>query len=316
MDGDVGNQRGVSPVIGAVLLIAIVTLLVGVSTVMFLNLTDENEPQPNVVLEMEASEDGPIYRLVHEGGDTLDGDKTRVLGAADDQTLDGEELTADTSSRVVPVEDEIRIVYEGEHGTTYTLATFEPEKTVPNPDEGCDWVKAETNGGAEPIKIDGIAVNCDVETTEGIEVQNGGVVIGDTVSGTKDLDGNDATIYGDVDVENVLNLQDGTITGSATSNTADIKVDNATVNGAVTAEKVAEVTGESSVDGNVQSADKKVKIFSSSVSGSITADEQVKLDDATVDGDVYIDDSNFKCTDSTINGQDCSAYTPEDPDDW
>jgi len=316
MGSAVGNQRGVSPVIGTVILVAVVGLLVSVSAVIFLNLTDEREPQPDVVLEMEGTEDDPIHRLVHEDGDTLDGDKVRVLGAADEHTLDGEELTAGKTSHVVAIEDEIQVIYQGDHGTTYRLATFTPETTVSDPDEGCDWVETETNGGTDPIKIDGITVNCDVETTEGIEVQNGGTVIGETVSDAKDLDGDDATIYGDADVETVLNLQDGTITGSATSDTADVKLDNATVNGDATAEKVVEVTGGSSVDGDAESKSKTVKVLSGSVSGSITADDEVKLDDATVDGDVYIDDTNFDCTDSTINGQDCTAYTPKDPDDW
>lgn len=316
MGGDIDDHRGVSPVIGTVLLVAIVSLLVGVSTVMIFDLTDKREPQPDVVLDREASEDDPIHRLVHKGGDTLDGNKTRVLGVADERTLASEELTAGTGSQIVPVEDEIRVVYEGEHGTTYTLATFEPENTVPYPDEGCEWVETETNGGTDPIKIEGIVVNCDVETAEGIEVQNGGTVIGDTVSDAKDLDGDDATIYGDADVEKVLNLQNGTLTGSATSNTADVKLYNATVGEAVTAKKVVEVTGGSSVDGDVQSETRDVKVLSGSVSGSITAGNEVKLDNATVTGDAYIDDSDFDCTDSTINGQDCAAYAPKDPDDW
>lgn len=250
------------------------------------------------------------------GGDSLDGNKVQLRGAADEHTLSGEQLTAGKTSQVVPVEDEIRVVYEGDHGTTYRLAAFEPKNTVPEPDEGCEWVDTETNGGTDTIKIDGIVVNCDVETAEGIEVQNGGTVIGETVSDDKDLDGDDATIYGDADVEQVLNLQDGTITGAATSNSADVKLDNATVNGDATAEKVVEVTGGGIVDGDAQSETKNVKVLSSTVSGSITADTEVKLDDATVDGEVYIDASDFDCTDSTINGQDCTAYTPKDPADW
>jgi len=309
-----GAHRGISPATGVVLLVAVVTLLVGVSAVMFFQLTEEREPQPDVVLDVEPSEDSPTHRLVHEGGDTLDGNKTRVLGTADEQTLHGKQFTTGTTSRVVPVEEEIRIIYEGEHGTTYRLATLEPSQTAPDPDEGCEWVETETDGGTDPIKIDGIVVNCDVETTEGIEVQNGGTVIGDSVSGAKDFDGDDATVYGDADVENVLNLQDGTITGSATSDTADVKLDNATVGGAVIAEKVVEVTGGSRVDGDTESDTKDVKVLSGTVSGSITAAGEVKLDDATVGGDVYVDDADFDCTNSTIDGQDCGAYTPKAPD--
>lgn len=310
------GRRGISPVAGGALLIALVTLLFAVSAVMFVNLTEEREPKPDVVLDIEANEGAVTHRLVHQGGDSLDGDKLRLRGTADDRTLEGDKLTTGSKRQFIPLEPEVDVIYEGEHGTSYRLTTVEAENTAPTPDEGCEWVDDETNGGTDPIKIDGVAVNCDVETAEGIEVQNGGTVIGNTVSDAKDLDGDAAVIYGEADVENVFNLQDGTVTGSVTSRTADIKLDNATVTEAVNAEKVVEVAAGSRVDGDARSQTSDVKILSSTVSGSITAGNIVKLQQASVDGDVYIDQSDFDCTDSTINGQDCDEYTPKDPDDW
>lgn len=68
MDGAVGTQRGISPVVGTAILLAMIVLLVGVSTVMFISLTEEREPKPDVVLEMEPSEGDIHHQLVHEGG--------------------------------------------------------------------------------------------------------------------------------------------------------------------------------------------------------------------------------------------------------
>jgi len=305
----------VSPVVGTVLLLGIVVLLVGVSSVLFLGLTDESEPKPDVVLEMEETGTENVYRLVHEGGDELDGDKVVLRGAANETALTGTELSADDSGTFVPVREEIQVLYFGEHGNSYVVVTFEPESTVPDPDEGCDWVDNESDGGTDPVKIDGIVVDCDVTTSDGIEIQNGGVVVGEAVSGTKDLDADDATVYGDVDVEKVLNVQNGTVSGSATSQSGDVKLNNASVGGSVTAEKVVELQRDSSVDGDVESATKPVKVLDSTVNGSITG-ASVKLDGATIEGDVYVDSTDFDCTNSTINGQDCGEYTPKDPSNW
>jgi flagellin-like protein len=308
------DERAISPVVGVALLLAIVIALAAVSTVIFLDLAQEREPQPNVILEMEPTEDRITHHLIHEQGDRLDGDKLRLRGAVDTRALEGTYLEVGEKGTLLPVRDEIEVVYVGEHGTEYILDTFDPERTAPSPDEGCDWVEERTDGGTDGITIDGIVADCDVETTGGVEVQNGGTVLGETVSDGNQFDGDDATVYGDVDVEKVLNLQDGTISGAATSRTADVKLGNASVGGDVLAQKVAEVVDGSRADGDVRSENKAVKVLDSTVTGSVTSTEQVKLDNATVSGDVYVDEADFDCTDSTIDGQSCSEYTPKDPE--
>lgn len=310
------NDRAISPVLGSLLLVGLVTIFAAMSAYIFFGLSQEREPQPEVALELQTEEDGMVHVLHHEHGERLDGDKVEILGAGNPDVFSGTQFTATEEQPLVAVEDEIKIIYHGEHGTSYTMATFEAERTVSKTVQGCDWVRSETNGGVDDIKIHGIVVNCDVMTEDNIELQDGGVIIGETVSFNKQLDADDSTIYGNADVEKVLNLQNGTITGNAASETEDVKLTEATVEGAISGEKVVELQSGSAAGGNVESNSSDVKVLSSSVGGSITAGNIVKLQDATVDGHVYVDPSDFDCTDSVINGQDCAEYTPRDPADW
>lgn len=310
------ERRAVSPVVGSVLLLAVVVVLGAVGGSMFLGMTQETDPAPSVVLDVEPADDGAVHVLRHDGGAELEGERLVLRGAVDPDGLAGATLAAGRGESFYPVEPEVTVVWTGDRGTSYTLGTFAVEDPLPAPDRGCGWVDDETDGGADPAKVHGVVVNCDVETTEIVEVQDGGVIIGDAISGEKGLDGDDSTVYGDVDVERVANLQNGTVTGSTTSRTSDVKLYNSTVEGPVAGHRVVEVERGSTVDGDVVSHNRTVEVDSSAVSGSITADESVDLQDARVEGDVYVDPSDFGCTDSTVNGRSCSDYEPKDPDDW
>lgn len=314
MSNQGGPQRALSPVIGAVLMVAIVVVLATVGGSMILAMTDETDPQPNVVLEGVATED-PTHKLVHGGGEILDGDRLELKGAATPDAPAGTTLRADDEITFYPTEREVSVIWYGDNGESYRLTTLTVDQTVPEPDKGCDSVENRTNGGTDDITVEEEVVNCDVETDKVIEIRTDGVVIGDVTSNTKELDADNAEVYGDVTVEKVLNVQTGRITGSATSSTEDVKVADGDVGGPIEAEKVAEVTNGTTVGGDVQShtADSKV-LDSSVVEGSVTADDTVKVHDSTVEGHVYA--SDFDCSNAEINGQDCSAYTPRDPSNW
>ncbi|WP_324756812.1 polymer-forming cytoskeletal protein [Haloarcula montana] len=310
------GDRAISPVVGTVLLVAIVLVLSTVGAGMFFSLTDETDPRPTVVLGGEQTESAQ-HELRHRSGETLDGDRLEFQGVADSEAAAGETLSSGDSLLVYPTAEEIQIVWYGDNDESYVLTTVSVEDTLPEPDENCGWVDAETNGGTDEITIDNEVVNCDIETDGQVKIRNGGVVIGDVVSDLKELDGDNAEVYGDVTVEAVLNLQDGRITGSATSRTADVKLGNATVERSVEAEKVAEVTDGSTVQGDVESNTKDSKVLGDSVvEGSVTADGIVKVQDSEIQGDVYIDPADFDCTNATIGGQDCGSYTPKDPNKW
>jgi len=133
-------------------------------------------------------------------------------------------------------------------------------------------------------------------------------------SNDKLLDADDARIFDSVDVAKDVNLQDGLIAGPVTARTEGAKIDNGTVGGSVTAERTVEVVGGSIVGGDAESETKPVKVLSSEVSRDVTSSDSVKLQDATVTGDVYVD-GTFDRTNPTVNGQDCSACSPKDYDD-
>jgi len=214
-----GRSRGISPVVGVALLVVIVTALAGVSTYVFLGLSEEREPQPDVALELEVADDGVTHRIVHEGGERLDGDKVRLRGAADPEALSGTELTATDTAAFYPDTQEIQVVYTGEFGTTYLIDTFEAESTVPAPDEGCDWVDSQTNGGTDDISISNRVVNCDVETDGAITIENNGVVIGDVESNDGDVDITNGEVYGYAAAGGDLTVTDGSITDEASTTT-------------------------------------------------------------------------------------------------
>lgn len=332
MDEQAVGRRAVSPVIGTVLLLVISVILAGFVATVFFGLADETDPQPNVVLA-HSDTNNATARLVHEGGETLAGDRLELRGALDPDVAAGQRIESGDELNFYPISKEITVVWHGD-SESYRLTTITVEQVLPEPDVGCDWVETKTDGGTDPITIDGTVVNCDVQTDELITVKNDGVVVGETVSENKGLDVDDGEVYGDTTVQKVINVQDGQIRGSATSTGADVKIyntgveasisagkvaevqDGATVDGSVTAENAAKIQN-STVSGDVESNTEETKVQAgSAVEGSVTADETVTVEDSTIEGHVYIEPSNFTCTGAEINGEDCSSYTPRDPDDW
>lgn len=319
MRGNEPGERAVSPVIGVVLMTAIVVALGVVSGGILLGLSEEPDPAPGVTMSLEAEGPAALHALVHETGDRLDGDQLTLRGAADPSALAGTELAAGERRRVVPIDTELALVWTGEDDTAHVIweATVAESDTVPESDHACPWVDSESNGGVDAVKINGDVVDCDVVTAENIEVNQGGIVIGETDSEAKDIDADDATFYGDIATETNINAQDSMVVGDATS--ADLaKIDNTTVTGSVAGQDTVDVISGSSVGGDVTTGDALVKVLDSEVSGSVKSDGDVKLDGATIEGDVYVDEAtnSFDCTDSTIDGEDCSAYTPKDPGDY
>ncbi|WP_224333070.1 type IV pilin [Haloprofundus halobius] len=300
------------PVVGVALLLAVVVALSAVGAYVFLGLSEEREPAPEVVLELSAEEGEVAHALSHEQGRTLEGEKVTLRGTTDPEALSGSELAAGEAVELLPTDEEVRVVWTGEHGASYTLKTFTVERTVPEPDVGCPWVDSETDDGVEKLDVDGHVVDCDAETEKDVELTTGGVIIGDTRSGAV-VDADGATFYGDVVAERLVNHQDGPISGSVSSND-DVKIDGATVGESAEADDETEIVAGSTVGGDAGGGD-LVKVLDSDVSGSVASDGSVKLQDATVEGDVYVPDGGFDCTNSTVGGENCGEYTPKDPDE-
>lgn len=311
------QERAISPTVGVALLIAIVVALAVLSGGMFLSLDEERDPAPGVTMSLEATDMAATQALVHETGETLEGDRLELRGVADEEALAGTEVAAGERQQVVPTDTEIELVWFGDDGSSYVIweGTVPDDETVPDPDHDCSWVENKSDSGEDDVKVNGDVVDCDVQTDKVIEVNDDGTILGDTDSDTKVIDADDATFYGDVTGDDDVNAQDSLVTGAVVSNDT-AKIDNTTVGEGVDAADTVEVIAGSTVGGDAVSDDDLVKVTDSDVDGAVATDGSVKLDGATVEGDVYVNAGDFDCTDSTIDGQDCSAYSPKDPDDY
>jgi flagellin-like protein len=119
-------DRALSPVVGTVVLVAIVLVLAAVSAGLVLGLAGEQDPAPQAKFALERADTPGEYRLVHESGDTIDGDRLTLRGVANPDRLSGQELAAGKSVVVEAQSDTIRVVWTEREGTSssYVLSTF------------------------------------------------------------------------------------------------------------------------------------------------------------------------------------------------
>ena len=124
---DSENERGVSPVIGVILMVAITVILAAVIGTFVLGLGDNVNSTPQASWDFE--EDGGDVIITHNGGDTINGDRLSVTGAADDDSIfDSDTVTAGSSATVSgPTSGEtLRLVYTAEGGdSSNVIATYE-----------------------------------------------------------------------------------------------------------------------------------------------------------------------------------------------
>ena len=121
------ERRGLSPVVGTTLLVAIVVVLVSLSAVLIFGATDTKPPAPEASLQLEPLEGSDDYVLRMHSGERIDGDQLRIQGIATPDVLAGSELTAGRSVRVDPSRETVRVVWseDAADGVTYTLQTFD-----------------------------------------------------------------------------------------------------------------------------------------------------------------------------------------------
>ena len=123
-----GEQRAVSPVIGVILMVAIVVILAAVIGFFVLGLGSEQNTTPQASFSFDRS--GGNVIITHDGGDTLQNANVRVLvgGIASAATWSATPITAGTSTTVAATTgQEVRVVYTNDNGQTSTLGSY----TVP-----------------------------------------------------------------------------------------------------------------------------------------------------------------------------------------
>lgn len=130
------GDGAVSPVVGVILVVAITVLLASVVSTMVFNVageTDESVPQASFSFETEAGH----VTVVHEGGETIDGDRLKFGGVATDKTSTGaipewsdEEVAAGESATVPTKEGELEVVWVSDGGARgHVIASESVPKT-------------------------------------------------------------------------------------------------------------------------------------------------------------------------------------------
>ena len=296
MSGETTFRRGISPVIGTILIVAIVVLLVSVWGAIIFGLTERTDDAPDVAMQFEQT-DGATHTLVHQGGDTLTGGRVTILGVTDSDALHGRELTANDRVEVIPVDEEVRLIWEG-NNTDHTLHTFDVDpRSLPfdpgETDRRCPT--AETNIEANgDLDLNNETVVCRV--TEDVDTSATNVDIDLTA---------DAAVIGDIDTDGDINLDGSMVVGDVTTNSDDITVTGASE---VFGDIVAQPDTNIDIDGD------------STVEGAVVArDGSLSLNDVTVTGHVYADGDDLSCSGTTTIGPDsqpCAEYDPLDPDSY
>jgi hypothetical protein len=287
------NGRGISPTVGAVLLVALGVTMATVAAVAVLDISGEREPQPSAVLDVEVGADGVTHVLTHDGGESIDGDRVTLRGAANDSVLAGERISTNDEVQFYPVDENVSFVYTGEFGTTYLISTFETEATVPEPDVGCGWVQEQTDGGTDSITVDRV-VDCDIDTDGQVTVNSGGAVLGSVTSNNNGVTIQHGDVYQTVTASGDVTLENGTVTRSIAAD------------GGVTVGSSESAT----VDGDI-TAGGQTDINNASVDGDIETTGDISIEDSVVSGSATADGA-FTCENSTIDGERCSEYTPDD----
>ncbi|MFC6904307.1 type IV pilin N-terminal domain-containing protein [Halalkalicoccus tibetensis] len=95
-----GEDRGVSPVIGIVLMVAITVVLAAVIGAFVMGMGDElGDSTPTASVNAEITDDDVVF--YHEGGDTMDEDDLRVVTGEGDEGIDGSETFGSGQSLAV-----------------------------------------------------------------------------------------------------------------------------------------------------------------------------------------------------------------------
>jgi flagellin-like protein len=118
------DSRGLSPVVGGALLIAIVVVLVSFTAVAILGATDETPPAPTSNFQIEEQDGGYVLKLT--AGDRIDGDRITIQGIQNPELLQGQEFGAGDSVRITPTTGEVTIIWreQGTGGVSYELREF------------------------------------------------------------------------------------------------------------------------------------------------------------------------------------------------
>lgn len=147
------SERGVSPVIGVIMMAAIAVILGSIVSVYGLGIAEGlSSPAPSANFEFEVLDDGDV-QATHAGGETLNGGQLRFAGAAHEKTSfggitewSGSDVRAGDSATVnVKGGQTLRLIWQSpERDRTATLAEYDvPDDVDPIASIGSIEAKAD-----------------------------------------------------------------------------------------------------------------------------------------------------------------------------
>lgn len=237
-DSKPATARAVTPVVGAVLLLAATVLLLAAVVPFVLSLSNNTgEGAPDTEFTFVYSEDVPQTRtdsfgtagtepgatglvtLTIESGERINASRLTVeTDASGGTVLDGTDIVG-TNATLGPGDtlqvwagrgDRVAVVWTAaDGGDSETLASFEVRPRdllpvgIPDPERECPYIASQTPGD---VTVDGVVVRCDLNEydVDDISLKNDGVVIG-VVEGDGTLNSDDSDVY----LGNVLLGADG-----------------------------------------------------------------------------------------------------------
>jgi predicted acyltransferase (DUF342 family) len=173
------------------------------------------------------------------------------------------------------------------------------------------------SGGNDVVLTEGSEINGDVIADGNVGIDGGITVDGDVSAvGAVNID-NGGTVFGIVDAEDTVNVGSNSLIeeGIVTTGGVDLSSD-VTVGDKIEAGGDISVSGGSTVEGDIESTNSgSITTTSGTVLGAVATQGDVNVDSSEIQGHVFVDGS-FDCPSSTINGQNCGPYTPQNYDDY
>lgn len=322
------TQRAVSPVIGAVLMIAItVSLAVVVAPLVFATAGEEPNSTPTVGLAFHyeevdhqredsfgvtpadsGTEAAGLLTIAVDSGEAIPASELEIDAAvsggqltSSDQFGSEDELESGESIRLwVERGETVRVIWRsGEDSAVLDSFTIRPAEKplppgVPQPENGCGYIEDQlddSDGDGEDVNVTDTVVQCDL--TE----ENVGLI--------KDLTITNGAVLGEIDVNGTVSVTDGeTYLGDVAAGDALQMDTGSEINGDATAGGDLTIQGGSTIDGAATGgANSSVSVTNSTIQQGATTGEDISLSDAVIGGAVETSDGSVTLgTGSAIGG--------------
>ncbi|MXR52216.1 type IV pilin [Halovenus sp. WSH3] len=318
------TQRAVSPVIGAVLMIAItVSLAVVVAPLVFATAGEEPNSTPTVGLAFHyeevdhqredsfgvtpadsGTEAAGLLTIAVDSGEGIPASELEIDAAvsggeltSSDQYSADDELESGESIRLwVERGETVRVIWRsGEDSAVLDSFTIRPGEEplppgVPQPENGCGYIEDQLASGSD-VTVQNTVVRCDL--TE----ENVGLI--------EDLTIDDGAVLGEIDVNGTVSMTDGeTYLGDVVAGDALQMDSGSEINGDATAGGDITIQGGSTIDGTATGGENSsLSVTDSTIQQGATTGEDISLSDAVIGGAVETSDGSVTLgTGSAIGG--------------